>query len=208
MRKFKSRPRLQCPDRVATLPRRSIQSSIARCAVRTCVRHGVRIAEHQRTAPLGERVQPKSALRSEGMMARRGSSAQGQASHPLNTSPWPVRDRKLTDMHWAHSHLRGCWPWPTPSSCPSSPYTAPGHDCAVITRPLVPQWAHIRRPPRTSRGALAPDEGGNRTQSGLMPGRGGCSVRYGARMGARYDDRCTRPPAVPRYQKFVEAIRR
>ena len=34
-----------------------------------------------------------------------------------------------------------------PSSCPSSPYTAPGHDCAVITRPLVPQWAHIRRPP-------------------------------------------------------------
>lgn len=41
------------------------------------------IAVRIRGAPLGERVQPKSALRSEGIMARRGSSA----SHPLNTSP-------------------------------------------------------------------------------------------------------------------------
>ena len=38
------------------------------------------------SAALGrERVRPKSALRSERMMARRSSSA--QASHPLNTSP-------------------------------------------------------------------------------------------------------------------------
>ena len=150
---------------------------------------------HRRASALPGKVRPP--------IRRHWDGAAHQPKHLIHSShPLSARDKKLKDgapcigpIHTSAAVGTG--------TVLLLPHIAPGHDCAVITRPLVPQWAHVRRPPigqlshlmkeaigrnqahssavvRVDRGALAPTQSDairrNQTQSDAIRRNQGSSL--------------------------------
>ena len=119
------------------------------------------------SSPLSSSMCESSYVFSPSSASSSSSSSEANSSPHLipSTKPLPARDKKLKDgapciggIHTSAAVSTG--------SVILLPLTAPGHNCAVITRPLVPQWTHIRRPPIGQLSHLMKEAiGRNQTQS-------------------------------------------
>ena len=153
-------PPIMRPPSLRRRPRRT------RCPQRRTRSH-ILPSSQEHSSPLSSSMCESSYVFSPSSASSSSSSSEANSSPHLipSTKPLPARDKKLKDgapciggIHTSAAVSTG--------SVILLPLTAPGHNCAVITRPLVPQWTHIRRPPIGQLSHLMKEAiGRNQTQS-------------------------------------------